>query len=462
MRPFLLSGLLACLFPLASAGAGQPPNVLVIMADDLGYNDLSCYGQKNFQTPALDRMATEGLRFTDGYAGSTVCLPSRCALMTGRDMGHASIRGNGEFVLDPQKENLLPMLMRKAGYRTAMIGKSSVHSTMDATAPNRCGFDHFYGYLTHRQAHNHYPESLWRNGVEEKIEGNQDRQGKHYAEDLVHADARAWITRKDNKPFFLLLSLAVPHADLSAPEDSIAPFRGKFKEVKPPADKLYLSTKEPLATHAAMATRMDKEIGRLLDMLREKGLADQTLVIFTSDNGGHAEGGHHYKHFQSNAPFRGGKRDLYEGGIRVPFLVWWPGTIKPGVSAEPVASWDILPTLAELSGERLTTPTEGRSFATILRGESPPAEPRPLYWEFHEQGGKQAVRLGNWKAIRLNAKQNPHGIPALYDLSKDPGETTDLAAKHPDIVARLTTIMGQRNASGNPAWNFGGDPSLLK
>ncbi len=456
---------LGCLFLSGQfvAAAVNPPNVILIKADDLGYNDLSCQGQRQFQTPTLDRMAAEGLRFTDGYSGSTVCLPSRCALMTGRDMGHASIRGNGEHALDPEKETLLPMLMRQAGYRTAMIGKSSVHSTMDASAPNRCGFDHFYGYLTHGQAHNHFPDSLWRNGQEEKLVGNQNRLGQQYAEDLVHADARAWLRQPSDKPFFLMLSLAVPHADLSVPEDSIAPFRGKFKEVPAPEENFYLPTMEPLATHAAMVTRMDKEIGKLLENLKKGGLAESTLVIFTSDNGGHAEGGHHYKHFQSNAPFRGGKRDLYEGGIRVPFLVWWPGRIKPGITAEPAASWDILPTLAELAGSPLTTPTEGRSLVPLLLGNANTGNtPRSLYWEFHEQGGKQAVRLGKWKAIRLNAKKNPGAVPALYDLSQDPGEATNLAAKHPEVVARLTAIMNQRKASGNPAWNFGGNASLSK
>ena len=455
MRFLFLLCLSLVVFHPATAAPGKP-NVIVIVADDLGYNDLSCYGQKNFQTPALDRMAGEGLRFTSHYAGSTVCLPSRCALLTGRDMGHAGIRGNGAYALDPDKESLLPMALRQAGYRTAMIGKSSVHSTPDPTRPAACGFEHFFGYLVHKEAHNHYPDYLWRNGAKVPLPGNKNRRGNTYAEDLFHAEAREWLTAQDGQPFFLLLSLAVPHADVSAPEESIAPFRGKFKEKeKPGTTGNYVMAKEPFATHAAMVTRMDAAIGGMLDFLRQRGLAENTLVILTSDNGGHSEGGHHYEHFQSNAPFRGGKRDLSEGGIRVPFLAWWPGTIQPGVTGQISASWDIFPTLAELAGIPAPNPTEGISFAPLLRGQPGQRQHEALYWEFHEMGGKQAARMGKWKGIRLDAKANPGAKPELYDLDKDPGETTNLAASEPGVLARIIDILGQRQPSPNPAWNFG-------
>ena len=444
---------LLLVLPNIVAKAGEKPNIIVIMADDLGYNDLSCYGQKNFETPALDRMAREGLRFTTHYAGATVCLPSRCALMTGRDMGHASIRGNGDHTLDPAQETLLPMALRQAGYRTAMIGKSSVHSTQDPTRPEVCCFDHFFGYLVHKAAHNHYPELLWRNGKEVPIDGNKNRRGSTYAEDLFHAEALQWIEANQTHPFFLMLSLAVPHADVSAPDEAIAPFRGKFKEQSLPQGS-YAPTHEPLATHAAMVTRMDASIGRLLDFLRQRGLEKDTLVIFTSDNGGHSEGGHHYAHFQSNAPFRGGKRDLYEGGLRVPMLAWWPGTIQPRVSGHISASWDIFPTLAELAGIPPPKPSEGLSFAPLVLGQGKQPEHVSLYWEFHEMGGKQAARMGRWKIVRLNVQSHPAGKPELYDLENDPGETTDLADQEPAILARMIEIFSHRQPSAKRAWNF--------
>lgn len=432
--------------------AGAKPNVIVIVADDLGYADLSCYGQKAFHTPALDRMAAEGLRFTNHYAGSTVCLPSRCAMLTGRDMGHASIRGNGDASLDPARERLLPMAFKEAGYATAMIGKSCVQSNLDGSVPKRCGFDHFFGYLLHKEAHVHFPDYVWRNGEKVGINGNRDRLGKVYCEDLFHEEARSWISRQNGRPFFLLLSLTVPHADLSAPEESVARFRGKFKE-KPAPQGAYVACREPMATHAAMVTRMDEEIGRMLELLKEKQLERNTLVLFTSDNGGHQEGGHHYDHFASNAPFRGGKRDLWDGGIRVPLIAWWPGRIRSGTSDHVSAHWDYFPTLAELLGVVGPQKTEGISFLPSLFGREQRAH-ESLYWEFHEQGGKQAVRKGNWKAVRLDVASNPNRRPALYDISKDPGESVDIAEEFPDIAREMAEIMVKREPSPNPQWNF--------
>lgn len=434
------------------AAEDSPPNVIVIVADDLGYGDLSCYGQKHFQTPELDRMAAEGIRFTDHHAGSTVCLPSRCALLTGRDMGHASLRGNGDASLDPTRERLLPIAFKEAGYDTAMIGKSCVQSNLDASAPARCGFDHFFGYLLHKEAHVHFPDHLWRNGAKVPVEGNRNRLGKVYCEDEFHREAREWISRPREKPFFLLLSLTVPHADLSAPEDAVAEFRGRFQESPFPGNG-YVACPEPKATHAAMVALMDREIGRLLALLREKGIDRRTLVMFTSDNGGHSEGGHHYNHFGSNAPFRGGKRDLWDGGIRVPLIVWWPGTVRPGTSGHVSAGWDIFPTLAEVAGLAGPSPTEGLSFAPLLTGR-PQAEHDALYWEFHEQGGKQAVRMGKWKAVRLDVSRDPNARPALYDLARDPGESRDVADEFPEVVAEMAKRMANRTTSGRAEWNF--------
>jgi arylsulfatase A len=445
----LSAALLLVAMPSEHANAQQRaahPNVVVIQADDLGYGDLSSYGQANFQTPALDRLAREGIRFTQYYAGSTVCAPSRTALMTGLHTGHASIRGNGEIAL-PLADVTIAEVLRDAGYRTAVVGKWGLGIAGSTGQPDRQGFDYSFGFLDHRHAHRQYTDHLWRNGKRVAVDVDRD-----YVNDLFTREAMAFVDKRDRRPFFLYLNYTVPHAELRVPESSLAEFRGKFPErpyvnAKADARKTganpdgaslgYRSQPEPHAAFAAMIVRMDRDIGRLVDHLRARGLERNTLVLFISDNGPHQEGGGDPVFFKSNGGLRGIKRDLYEGGIRVPMIARWTGTIPAGrVSDHPWAHWDILPTLAELTGARAPEGIDGVSMARALRGESQPTHDF-FYWEFHERGFQQAVRMGRWKAVRLAT-----GKPLeLYDLDTDPREEHDVASANPDVVARVESYL---------------------
>jgi arylsulfatase A len=418
------------------------PNILLIQADDLGYGDLSAYGQSRFSTPSLDRLAREGIRFTEYYSGTTVCAPSRTALMTGMHTGHAWIRGNGDIPLRPEDVTIAEVL-RDAGYRTAVIGKWGLGSPGSTGMPDLQGFDHAFGFLDHRHAHRQYTDHLWRNGARAPIDLERD-----YVNDLFTQDTAAFIQQSDARPFFVYLNYTVPHAELRAPDDSMAAHRGHFPEkpfenqkadarptgASPELPTLgYRSQPTPHAAFAAMITRMDRDIGTLMDLLRSRGIDRNTLVLFVSDNGPHQEGGADPVFFKSSGPLRGIKRDLYEGGIRVPAIARWPGTIPAArVSNHPWAHWDMLPTLGDIAMAKTPSGIDGLSMARALRGESQ----RPhdfLYWEFHERGFQQAVRMGEWKAVRLK-KDAPL---ELYNLASDPGEQRDVAAGNPKIVARI-------------------------
>jgi arylsulfatase A-like enzyme len=422
------------------------PNIVVIQADDLGYGDLSSYGQANFQTPALDRMAREGIRFTQYYAGSTVCAPSRTALMTGLHTGHAWIRGNGEIALRLEDVTIAEVL-REAGYRTAVVGKWGLGVPGTTGEPNKQGFDYSFGFLDHRHAHRQYTDHLWRNGQRVAVDVDHD-----YVNDLFTRETLGFIDRDDRRPFFVYLNYTVPHAELRVPESSLAEFRGKFPEhpyVNAAADARptgalpdgaslgYRSQKEPHAAFAAMIVRMDRDIGRIVDHLRARGLERNTLIMFISDNGPHQEGGGDPVFFKSNGGLRGIKRDLYEGGIRVPMIARWVGTLPAGrVSDFAWAHWDILPTLAELAGARVPHGLDGRSMTRALRGE-PQRAHDTFYWEFHERGFQQAVRMGKWKAVRLGT-----GKPLeLYDLETDAREERDVAADNAAVVARIESYL---------------------
>jgi arylsulfatase A len=416
------------------------PNIIVVQADDLGYGDLSAYGQTQFQTPALDRLAAEGIRFTEYYSGSTVCAPSRAALMTGRHTGHVWIRGNGEVPLR-EEDTTVAMALRDAGYRTAVIGKWGLGRPGTPGQPDKKGFDYAFGFLDHRHAHRQFTDHLFRNGERVAIDGDRD-----YANDLFSREAAAFVERTDPRPFFLYLNYTVPHAELRVPEDSLAAVRGRFSEkpfVNATADAKvtgavdvslgYRSQPTPKAAFAAMILRMDRDIGSLVDLLRARGLDRRTLIMFTSDNGPHREGGADPAFFKSSGALRGIKRDLYEGGIRVPMIASWPGTIPRGrVSAHPWAHWDLFPTLAEIGGAKVPAGLDGLSMAAALRGG--PSRPHDfMYWEFHERGFQQAVRMGRWKAVKL-AKDAPL---ELYDLREDPGEERNVSAAHPDVVKKI-------------------------
>jgi len=434
--------------------APQPsplPNILLIQADDLGYGDLSVYGQTKFQTPALDKLAREGTRFTQYYSGSTVCAPSRAALLTGKHTGHAWIRGNGGLpegdVPLRAEEVTIGEVLRTRGYRTAVIGKWGQGQPGTPGMPDKQGFDYAFGFLDQRHAHRQFTDHFYRNG--EKVPVDLERD---YAGDMFTKEAAAFIEKEDSRPFFLYLNYTVPHAELRAPEDSMALYRDKFPEkpfVNAKADAVqsgsrpdtpslgYRSQPTPHAAFAAMITRMDRDIGRLVDLLAARGLDRRTLILFTSDNGPHQEGGADPAFFNSSGGLRGIKRDMYEGGIRVPMIARWTGTVPAGrVSDHPWAHWDLLPTFAELAAATAPDGLDGMSMVRALRGQSQPTHPF-FYWEFHERGFQQAVRMGRWKAVRLK----PGEPLELYDLEADRSEAKNVAALHADVVAKIEAYL---------------------
>lgn len=426
-----------------ASGKDAPPNVIFVLADDLGYGDLGCYGQKVIRTPSLDRMAAEGMRFTQNYAGSTVCAPSRCVLMTGLHTGHAFIRGNSEVrpmgqIPIPADTVTVAKLLKKAGYKTGLIGKWGLGGPDSTGIPNRQGFDYFFGYLCQRHAHNYYPEFLFRNEERVPLGGNRVAEPRpdgtgvaversQYSHDLFAQEALSFVERNKERPFFLYLAFTIPHANNEAGQKGMeVPSYEPYEKEEWP---------EPEKGRAAMITRMDGDIGRLLAKLKELGLDEKTLVMFSSDNGPHEEGGSDPAFFKSSGPLRGIKRDLYEGGIRVPLIARWPGTVEAGsVSHHVSAFWDFLPTCGELVGLETPSGIDGISMLPTLLGR--PVEQKKhefLYWEFHERGITQAVRMGDWKAVYV---RKPDRFE-LYDLKRDLSEGHDVAQEHQEIVARI-------------------------
>lgn len=450
----------------------RPPNVVFIMADDLGYNEVGLYGQEKIRTPSIDRIGREGIRFTQHYSGSPVCAPSRCVLLTGLHAGHAYIRDNdemnerGDVWHDPELEGQRPLLadtytlgtlFQDAGYVTGAIGKWGLGGPGSSGAPNQQGFDFWYGYLCQRIAHNYYPTYLWKNGEKDILEGNEyfyphqrlpddadpmdpdvykPYSGKDYSMDFMAREARTFIRDHADEPFFLYLPFPVPHVSLQVPEDSLAEYADAFPEEPYTGDRGYLPHPKPRAAYAAMITRMDREIGSILDLLQELGLTEDTLVIFTSDNGPTFNGGTDSEFFESADGLRGLKTELYEGGIRVPMMAMWPGRIPAGsVSDFPSAFWDFLPTFAELTGQTPPGPTDGVSLLPTLEGKAGDQAHREyLYWEFQ---GRQAVRMNQWKAYRRASD----GDFELYDLESDLAETSNVADGYPEVVDRINGIM---------------------
>ncbi|MBN1393761.1 MAG: arylsulfatase [Pirellulales bacterium] len=426
--------------PVAQAADEVKPNIIFILADDLGYGDLGCYGQKRIETPNLDRMAREGVRFTDCYAGATVCAPSRCSLMTGLHGGHARIRGNGLVPLRPEDTTVAETL-RAAGYATGAIGKWGLGEEGSTGVPNRQGFDYWYGYLNQVAAHNYYPAFLWRN--DEKVPlGNVLKPSKRrhggvaakkvdYSNDLFTDEAIAFIERHCDVPFFLYFPYTIPHANNEARDEGMeVPDLGKYAGRRWP---------EPQKGHAAMISRLDGYVGRLFEKLKELDLDQRTIVFFSSDNGPHKEGGADPEFFHSAGSLRGYKRSLHDGGIRVPMIVRWPGRIHPGETSDYVwAFWDFLPTAVQLAGVEQSPGIDGVSVLPVLLGEKYNRGPRFLYWEFHESPTTmQAVRFGRWKALR-----DAPGTPLrLYDLEADIGEQRDVAGQHPEIVEKIARYL---------------------
>ena len=440
--------------PAGQAPQATRPNIVIIQADDLGYGDLSAYGQKLFPTPSLDRLAREGTRFTQYYSGSTVCAPSRAALMTGQHTGHAWVRGNGEHPLRPE-DVTVAMALRDAGYRTAVVGKWGLGLAGTTGQPDRKGFDYSFGFLDHRHAHRQYTDHLFRNAERVDTDLNND-----YVNDLFTREAIGFVERADPRPFFLYLNYTVPHAELRAPEDSLAPWQGRFTEAPftnaaadsrptgPDGPSLgYRSQPTPKAAFVGMIQRMDRDIGRLVQAIDARGLGERTLVLFISDNGPHREGGADPAFFGSSGGLRGIKRDLYEGGIRVPMIARWTKTVPAGRASDHVwAHWDVFPTLAELTGATTPPTLDGLSMRRALVGQPQPTHDY-LYWEFHERGFQQAVRAGPWKAVRLK-----RGAPLeLYHLQKDPTEQTNVADANPDVVKRIEVYLATARTD-SPLW----------
>jgi arylsulfatase A-like enzyme len=429
-----LLALAAALFLLAPADQVRKPNIIWIMADDLGYGELGSFGQKQIQTPNLDGMAQEGTRFTQFYAGSTVCAPSRCVLMTGLHTGHGFIRGNAKVNLRPG-DLTVARVLKDAGYATGLSGKWGLGHEGSTGVPTKQGFDFFYGYLDQTHAHNYYPTFLLRNEERVKLKNVVPNEGPagqgvasvrvEYSHDLIAKESLGFIEANANRPFFLYLAYTLPHANNEA----------KAKGMEIPDYGIYADRLWPEAEkgRAAMISQVDQHVGLVLKKLRDLGIDDDTIVFFTSDNGPHKEGGSDPAFFNSNGPLRGIKRDLYEGGIRVPMIVRWPGKVAAGrESAHVWGMWDFLPTAAELAGGRVPAGLDGVSMVPALLGKEC-REQETLYWEFHEGGFHQALRMGDWKGVRHGTKRPLE----LYDLKSDLGERTNVADGHPDVVAKI-------------------------
>ncbi|MEP7363073.1 MAG: arylsulfatase [Acidobacteriota bacterium] len=428
----------------ALAQAAPRPNILLILADDLGYSNLGCYGAKEIHTPNLDRIASEGVRFTQAYAGSTVCAPSRCCLMTGLNTGHAKIRGNGkrELALGPNDLTITEILKR-AGYRTGLFGKWSLGGLGTTGYPTRKGFDEWFGFFSQTHAHNYYPEHLLENDREFLMRGNSGTERRDYAHDVILDRCLKFLERPAPAPFFCKLALTIPHANNEMGRDT-----GNGMEVPDTAPYTSRDWPAPDKNFAAMVTRMDQGIGRITDLLNASGKLDNTLIVFTSDNGPHHEGGHNPDFFNDNGPLRGYKRDLYEGGIRVPAIARWSGRIAPAtVSNQVWAHWDVLPTFAQLAGQPVPTGIDGISMLPEWTGHGQQPQHESLYWEFHERGFQQAVRFGSWKAVRTK----PGRPIEIYNLESDIGEAHNIAAANPARVQQAESLF-KASRTDSPDW----------
>ncbi|HTI73127.1 MAG TPA: arylsulfatase [Candidatus Limnocylindria bacterium] len=406
------------------------PNILLILADDLGYGDLGCYGQTNFATPNIDRLAREGMKFTQAYAGNTVCAPSRCALMTGKHSGHGRVRSNVQVPLEPDDVTIAEVL-RTVGYDSMAVGKWALGWEGTPGTPLKQGFNQWFGYLDQLHAHAYFPSHLWRNEMDMPMLSNKGGGRGDYAPDWFLRITTNYVKAKAESPFFIYYASNLPHANNELGTNGMLEIRSLGEFANRPWPK-------PEQGKAAMIARLDADVGVLLATLDRYRLDRQTLVIFASDNGPHSEGGVTNTFFQSSGPFRGQKRSLYEGGIRVPFIVRWPKYVKPSQTNDlTIALWDVLPTLAEVAGATRPQGLDGVSFAQSLYGREQKRKHDSLYWEFHEYGYQKAVRFGDWKALSLGTNKPVE----LYNLAQDPGETIDLAASHAEEVRRGVQLM---------------------
>lgn len=449
MRFFIII-ILCFFFTSIDAQRKQPPNIIFIFADDLGYGDIGCYGQQKIETPNIDQLAKNGMKFTQFYSGSTVCAPSRSSFLTGLHTGHTAVRGNVSY--PPEGQTPLPdsvvtfaNILQQNGYATAAFGKWGLGYITTSGDPNKKGFDEFYGYNCQSLAHNYYPDHLWDN--HQRI----DFQIKDsvYSADKIHHQAIQYLKSRGSKPFFMYLPYTIPHGEVIVPHDSIYYYYiKKFNEQPVAAPKKYdgrVLGEYPHASFAAMITRLDNYVGEIVKLVKEKGIANNTLIIFTSDNGPHKEGGGDPDYFNSNGIYKGIKRDLYEGGIRVPFIAYWPGKIKPTVINTPSALWDMYPTFLQLAGIPNKKKIDGISLVPTLLSKGQQIQHEYFYWEFHENDGRQAVRWGKWKAVRLEVNKNVDPVIELYDLEKDPQENNNVAAQNPLVVKKIEQLFSREH-----------------
>lgn len=432
------------------------PNIIFIFADDLGYGDIGCYGQQKIETPNIDKLAQKGTKFTQFYSGSTVCAPSRSSFLTGLHTGHTAIRGNASY--PPEGQTPIPdsvitfaNILQQNGYATAAFGKWGLGYITTSGDPNKKGFDLFYGYNCQSLAHNYYPDHLWNN--HDRIDFAA--KDSVYSADIIHQQAIQYIKNSGEKPFFIYLPYTIPHGEVIAPHDSTYYYYiKKFNEQPITAKRMYDGRplgEYPHASFAAMVSRLDKYVGEIVKLVEEKGIANNTLIIFTSDNGPHKEGGGDPDYFNSNGIYKGIKRDLYEGGIRVPFIAYWPEKIKPSVIDKPAALWDMYPTFLQMAGVPVKKKIDGISLVPTLFQTDKQKQHEYFYWEFHENNGRQALRWGKWKAIKLDVTKISDPAIELYDLTKDPQEINNVAAQNPDIVKKMAELFSKEHRY-DPDW----------
>jgi len=454
--PFMLSFLLTLATLALAQKKDQRPNIVLIMADDLGYGDLGVYGQQKIETKHIDSLAAKGMKFDNFYAGTSVCAPSRSSLMTGQHTGHTYVRGNKEIEPEGQQPltdsvQTFAMLLQQAGYTTGAFGKWGLGMVNTSGAPNQKGFDEFYGYNCQRQSHRYYPTHLWHNKERIELNGNGLMAQGQYASALIQEKTLKFIDENRERPFFLYVPTVLPHAELSGPDDKYYQLYANRFDEKPykgndygPQATVpgYASVEKPHAMYASMVSRMDAYVGQIVDRLRKNKLLDNTIIIFTSDNGSHKEGGADPNFFNSSGGLRGNKRDLYEGGIKTPFIVYWQGKVAEGKTSSYLgAFWDIMPTMVELAQANKPHYTDGISFMpTLLDNNKQQKQHQYLYWEFHEDGGRQALRQGDWKLI-LQKVTSSQPSAELYNLKQDPKEQNNIARENPNKVKELRKLI---------------------
>ncbi|MEY2834848.1 MAG: hypothetical protein RLZZ557_510 [Bacteroidota bacterium] len=491
MKHLLTILLLAC--SVAASTQTKKPNIIYIYADDLGYGELGSYGQTKIKTPNLDKMAAEGIRFTQHYSSAPVCAPSRCMLMTGKHGGHSYIRGNYEMggFADSTEGGQMPLhegaytvakMLKERGYSTALVGKWGMGVTGTTGSPLLHGFDYYYGYLDQKQAHNFYPTHLWENDRWDSLNNHfisvhtpiKDSlhatdadfayyKGKEFAPAKMTEKAAAFIKKNQEKPFFLYLPYTLPHLSLQAPDEYVNRYRGLFDEKPYYGQKGYAATRYPRSTYAAMISFLDDQVGIILKLVKEAGLDNNTIIMFSSDNGATFSAGVDTEFFNSVGGLRGLKMDVYEGGIRVPFIARWPGKIAPhSVSDLPAVQYDLFPTLAELTGKEVGG-LDGVSFLPTLLGNSSQQKPHDfMYFEYPENGGQVAVRMGKWKGVRHNVRKNPDSPWELFNIDSDRNETTDVSAQYPEIVQAIKGIAKREHTHPHVMdWEFI-DPKIKK